>query len=231
MGTLRTGGWLAALVLMLGVAGAWMLPLAPCPNCDRAGRVEYDIDQEWCLHSGCPPVVDAQPGWTAPCSRCRTRGRVTIVEWRRGPKPRMKAAAFSADEVLSRFTSRAPDPDQKQYLRMRYSSRTVDHMRATELALKSLSSEELINVGITQSFQDGAAWWAVCWSDDSAATGAVMERVLAPLKIQAIGSMGHGRAGWYVRREQFFDARRELLASPEFRTRPVLVVTPLFRVD
>lgn len=222
---------LVGLVLMLGVAGAWMLPLAPCPNCSRTGRAEYDVDQDWCAHTGCPPVVDPQPGWTAPCSRCRTRGRVTILERRRGPKPWMRSAAFSEDEVLSRFTSRAVDPDQKQYLRMRYSSRTVDHMRATELALKSLSSEELKNVGITQIFQDDVAWWAVCWSDDSAATRAVMGRVLDSLKIRAIGSMVRGRAGWYVRREQFFDTRRELLASPEVRACPVVVVTPLFRID
>lgn len=93
-----------------------------------------------------------------------------------------------------------------------------------------LTSKELFELSITESDQKDHWMWAVYWSDDSVQTMDAIEATLKPLNIEYVGSMGHGRAGWYVDREQFFTARRALLASPAIRALGWRVVTPKFRL-
>ncbi len=99
-----------------------------------------------------------------------------------------------------------------------------------ERELFKLSNKELFKLGITQVDQPGHIDWSVAWSDDSDETLKAILDALKPQQIGALASCGHGRAGWYVTREEFFKARKALLESQAVYQRGVIVVTPRIRM-
>jgi len=96
-----------------------------------------------------------------------------------------------------------------------------------ERELFKLSDKELFKLGITQvEDPPGNFDWMVAWSDSSDETLMIVLDALELQKIGAVASCGHGRAGWYVTREEFFKARNVLLESQAVYQRGVIVVTP-----
>lgn len=228
----RSGSAVFAILVLAGMlALGAVLPFSRCPNCSGSGRAEFDIDQDWCGKTGDDPIVETDPGWTTPCARCRARGRLTMLQARKGMTPTLKAPSIPPSDVLRLFRLRSSPKDLAQFEQLRASSRSEDRLRALELVLVHLTDKELFELSITESGARDNRNWAVYWSDDSVETMDAVEATLRPLGISAGGSMGHGSAGWYVDQKEFFAARRALLASPEIRGRRFLVVTPKFRLD
>lgn len=103
---------------------------------------------------------------------------------------------------------------------------SANQTKALKLALFHLTSEELFRVGITQVEQSDGLQWSVAWSNDSADVIRAVHAALQTANINGFASCGHGRAGWYVSRDQFFEARTALLTSPEVERLEIQVVTP-----
>jgi hypothetical protein len=103
-------------------------------------------------------------------------------------------------------------------------SASVD--RDLEVALFPLSDQALFARGITSVDQPGGKQWAVAWTEDRGAKFDAVDRVLRDSGTLAGGSCGLGRCGWYVNREDFFRARRALLADVDVARLGVQVVTP-----
>jgi hypothetical protein len=225
MGQKWGGAGFVLLILAGSATGALLLPFSKCVNCAGSGRAEFDVDQAWIAESGDSPIVEPDPGWTTPCSRCRGRGRVTLLDRRPLPQALLKPPSLRTGEVMLLFQERSTEKERAAFVQLRPS----ESMRATEMMLFRLTPDELFKVGVTQS--GSSTDWAVFWSDDSQKTAAAVDRALQPVGIGAGASMGHGRAGWYVEREEFFAARRALLGSPEIRALGHHVVTPQVRME
>ena len=100
--------------------------------------------------------------------------------------------------------------------------------RALQAALFKLTDDELFAIGVTKIHQPGHIDWAVAWSSDSDEVSQAIGRALKRVGVGCFASYGHGRAGWYVEREQFFTARRALLDAPDVQRLGVQVVEPRF---
>ena len=130
------------------------------------------------------------------------------------------------EDLVARFRANAPADDVVRFDALHGSSDPAQHERACEMVLLSLPARQLFALGVTAVDQPGRVDWAVGWTADSGPGYDAVNRVLRNARLVAGASCSLGRCGWYVKREQFFDARRALLADDEVRRLDVHVVTP-----
>jgi hypothetical protein len=88
----------------------------------------------------------------------------------------------------------------------------------------------LLHVGIAQTEGHGHYFWSLA-TQYKPSTGAsrAFEQALKGVGIEAGGVMGLGRVGWSVPREQFFTARRALLAA-NLLTNEIRIIEPEFQL-
>ncbi len=70
--------------------------------------------------------------------------------------------------------------------------------------LNSMSDDDLFAVGITAV--DGGRW-SIAWSTDSPQDIIAIHDAFEKVNLFAVGSYGHGSAGWYIEKEDFFTAQ------------------------
>jgi hypothetical protein len=95
-----------------------------------------------------------------------------------------------------------------------------------ERLLFALSDEQLFARGITSVDQPGWKAWAVAWTEDRGPKFEAVDRVLREAGCAGLATCDLGMCGWYVKREEFFRARRALVADAEVKRLGVFVVTP-----
>ncbi len=134
---------------------------------------------------------------------------------------------LTREEIMQRFKARASSDQLREFARLRAVANAENNVRALELVLSNLSSEDLFKIGITQT-QDS---WLVAGSNDKPEVMEAISRVLEPAHISAVASCDVGMCGWYVPREQFFRARTLLLSNTNLNALGVTVVTPRFSLD
>ncbi|MDB5386189.1 MAG: hypothetical protein JWM11_1835 [Planctomycetaceae bacterium] len=98
-----------------------------------------------------------------------------------------------------------------------------------EFGLFRLNDKELVRHGITQVLSEEGPDWVVAWSKSTPEDKKAIRDAIEKTNVSCYGSCGHGRAAWYVPREQFFAARKALSESTEVRSLCIRVVTPTFR--
>ena len=134
---------------------------------------------------------------------------------------------LSREEALRRFRSRAPAEEQRRLEQLLASTEPDADTHALELVLFRLTTEELFTLGITQVEQQQSLNWGIAWGRDGTEVGEALTQaaVRAHLTL-SISSCDLGMCGLYVPREDFFRARRALLASPELSALHVTVAEP-----
>ena len=146
------------------------------------------------------------------------------------PKNRIRIALLLFLSIIATsLLTASPRNGSVSDTHLRNAALTVIHDR--EIALLKMSSDELFKIGITQVDQPGGILWSVAWSDSSDETCTAISDALEVHRIGAFASCGHGRAGWYVEREDFFRARQALLDSVAVKIRRVDIVTPKFKLQ
>jgi hypothetical protein len=140
------------------------------------------------------------------------------------PKPQL-----TRDAVLQRFRERATAEQLREFEQLRTATDTEGRTRALELVLFTLTRDELFKIGIKQA--GGFAGWAVADSSGASNIKQAVSRALEPEGISAMANCGLGRCNWYVPREQFFRARRALLAATNLNGVDLTVDEPMFSLQ
>jgi hypothetical protein len=136
----------------------------------------------------------------------------------------------SDSDVVKLFRSRATTDEQKEFDAALANRDEKSQVRAVECVLFKLSIKELFPLGITATAQSGDFDWCVAWSHDTNEVSDAIESALEPVGIGWYGSMGHGHAGWYVRRQDFFAARKALNESAQVPLLGIKIVTPRLKL-
>ena len=116
-------------------------------------------------------------------------------------------------EVLAKFRERASAVEIKNFEDLRMASKRDAQDRAIEMVLFKLTADELSQIGILESKDAGFINWLLATSTTFADGGRAFDEALRRVGVTPAGVMSHGMVGWYVPREQFFDARRALLSA------------------
>ncbi len=134
---------------------------------------------------------------------------------------------LSRSEVLERFRSRTTPAEIQEFDRLAAATDSDNESRAMQLVLFKLTDKELFQIGITQNGLPDRPVWGVAVSHGFSDSGRAFERALAGVGVSPSGTMDLGMVGWYVPREQFFTARRALLAAG-LSTNEIEIVEPRF---
>jgi hypothetical protein len=145
-----------------------------------------------------------------------------------GPALTNARPTLSRTEVLERFRSRATPAEIQEFERLSAASDSDSESRALQLVLFKLTGKELFQIGVTEVGQPGRLDWGLAWCRGFSDSGRAFEQALSSVGVSAGGVYGHGHAGWYVPREQFFTARRALLAATNLHGIELTIVEPKF---
>ena len=141
---------------------------------------------------------------------------------------------LSHEEVLGRFRARASKEELRQLQELRLSRDPESQERAVELVLFKLTPDELWRIGVYQEIMvpaDPHGFWIVASGSCVHGIPEAVNVVLSNGRIDA-GSGGMcGGIHWSVHREQFFRARRVLLAAEDPRVRACAARPPEFKFE
>jgi hypothetical protein len=135
---------------------------------------------------------------------------------------------LSRSEVMEKFRSRATPAELQEFERLSAAGDLSSESRAMELVLFKLTDKELFQIGITEVGQPDRLEWGLAWCRGFTDSGRSFEQTLASVGVSAGGVYGHGYSGWYVPREQFFAARRALLAATNLHGIEFTITEPKF---
>jgi len=142
---------------------------------------------------------------------------------------------LSRGEVLARFRARASKEDIRRFQALRLSRDLESEERALELVLFKLTPSELMRIGVNQQARvpypgpgPATCLWVFAGASSLDGTQEAVNAVLAHARIDA-GAIGNlGIIHWYGPKEEFFRARRALLAAKDARVRACAVGPPQF---
>ncbi len=142
---------------------------------------------------------------------------------------------LSREEVLARFRARASKAELRQLQELRLARDLESQQRALELVLFKLTPSELFRIGVSIQIQvtDGVPThdsWDCAWADSGEISDAVSV-VLSNARIGASCSGNLGICHWFAPREQFFRARKALLAAKDPRVRSCAAQPPQFSFE
>ena len=144
------------------------------------------------------------------------------------PAPTNTAPTLTHSEVMEMFRSRATPTEVQEFERLSAAGDSGSETRATELVLFKLTDKELFEIGITEVGQPGRLEWGLAWCRGFSDSGRAFEQALSSVGVSAGGVYDLGRSGWYVPREQFFVARRALLAATNLHGIDLTITEPKF---
>jgi hypothetical protein len=146
---------------------------------------------------------------------------------------------LSREEVLARFGARASKEELRQLQELRLSRDLESQERALELVLFKLTPSELFRIGVQQQVavmvypSPGPVPfpWVCAGAHSVDVITEAVDAVLAHARIDQ-GCIGRlGQLGWFAPKEQFFRARRALLAAEDPRVRACAVPPPQFSFE
>ena len=135
---------------------------------------------------------------------------------------------LSHTEVMERFRSRATSAEIQEFERLSAASDLASETRAMELVLFKLTDKELFQIGITQVEQPGRLEWGLASCRGFSDSGRAFKEALSSAGVSPGGVYDLGYSGWYVRREQFFAARRALLTATNLHGIELTITEPKF---
>jgi len=118
---------------------------------------------------------------------------------------------LTRSEVLAKFRERASAIEFQDFERLAATNDPGSQIRAMEMVLFKLTTDELFRIGITQTEHYGRFYWSLATSTSFADGGKAFENALKRVGVKASGVMELGLVGWYVPRDQFFAAQHALL--------------------
>ena len=137
--------------------------------------------------------------------------------------------SLTRDEVLQLFRERATPDEIREFEQLRVRTDVESRERALKLVLFRLPESELPKVGILPS---RPMRWIVAGAPCGAMASEALSRALEPEHISTVVVGVHlGMCYRDVPREQFFLARRVLLAATNLSTLGVIVVQPKFSLE
>ena len=141
---------------------------------------------------------------------------------------------LSREEVLARFRARASAEEVRQFEELRLSKDPLRRERALEIVLFKLTGGEWERIGIrvalTQPYFAHEQWYVASALADEKTSYAVGE-VLGRAQVGFSGVGNCGCMNWGVPKEQFFRARRALLAAKDPRVRACAARPPEFSFE
>ncbi len=142
-----------------------------------------------------------------------------------------ESSGFRSSEIpvslVEQFRAHASKSEINQYEALVSDPSASGRRRAAEMVLFKLSAKELGNLGIHQIEQEAGHYeWYLAFSRDTDEEVSSISEVLNTVAPDAWCLTSHHHAGWYVPREQFFQAQEALLKDQRIRMMNVIITTP-----
>jgi hypothetical protein len=137
---------------------------------------------------------------------------------------------LTSSEVLRRFRERASATEIQQFENLAAARDSDEQDRAMEMMLFKMTGDELFQIGITQNGEAGHYVWSLAVQSNPSAEGSrQFEKTLERIGVKAAGVMALGTVGWYVPRNQFFNAHRAVVAA-NLPTNEFTIIAPRFKL-
>ena len=164
---------------------------------------------------------------------CCYRHQSPIASHPAAPSPTAASQPrLSREEVLRRFRERATPDQISEFEQVQVKTDFDSRERALNLVLFRLHEAELVELGILPSIPSRPRHWIVAGSPTGLEVNEAISRALQPEHISAeVVGISHGMRAWDAPREQYFRARRALLADTNLHRLGVIVLKPKFSLE